>query len=77
MDIQELIKYIENEFEDIQKGTLNPQTSIRDIEGWSSMHALLLIALVDNHYDVLLSGEELKNALTVQDLYTIIVNRNS
>ena len=77
MDIQELIKHIENEFEDLQKGTLNPQTSIRDIEGWSSMHALLLIALVDNHYDVLLSGEELKNALTVQDLYTIIVNRNS
>jgi acyl carrier protein len=77
MDIQELIKHIENEFEDLQKGTLYPQTSIREIEGWSSMHALLLIALVDNHYDVLLSGEELKNALTVQDLYTIIVNRKS
>ncbi|MFM7637754.1 MAG: hypothetical protein ACKO5W_07790 [Crocinitomicaceae bacterium] len=77
MDIQELIKHIENEFDDLQKGTLYPETSIREIEGWSSMHSLLLIALIDNHYDVLLTGEELKNALTVKDLYDVISKRKA
>lgn len=77
MDIQELITHIENEFDELPNGVLYPETSIREIEGWSSMHALILIALVDNHYDVLLTGEELKNALTVQDLFSIIVNRKS
>jgi acyl carrier protein len=47
------------------------------MEGWSSMHALILIALVDNHYDVLLTGEELKNALTVQDLFDVISKRKA
>ena len=77
MDIQELIKHIENEFDDLPNGALNPKTSIREIEGWSSMHALILIALVDNHYDVLLTGEELKNALTVQDLFDVISKRKA
>jgi len=77
MDIQELINHIEIEFDDLQKGPLYPDTSIREIEGWSSMHALLLIALIDNHYDVLLTGEELKNALTVQDIYEVISKRKA
>ena len=77
MDIQELIKYIENEFDDLPNGAIYPETSIREIEGWSSMHALILIALVDNHYDVLLTGEELKNALTVQDLFDVISKRKA
>ena len=75
MEIQVLVDQIEHEFDELEKGKLHSKSSIREIEGWSSMHALILIALVDNHYDVLLSGEELKNALTVEDLYHIIKKR--
>jgi acyl carrier protein len=77
MNIHDLINDIETEFEEIENGTLVPKSSIRDIEGWSSMHALILIALIDNNYDILLTGEELKNALTIQDLYDIILKRKS
>jgi len=77
MNIHDLINDIETEFEEIENGTLIPKSSIRDIEGWSSMHALILIALIDNNYDILLTGEELKNALTIQDLYDIILKRKS
>jgi len=77
MNIQELIEHIENEFDELEKGKLQSDSSIRDMEGWSSMHALILIALVDNHYDVLLSGEELKNVLTVEDLYQVILKRGT
>ena len=77
MNIQELINYIEEEFDEIEKATLLPESSIRDIEGWSSMHALILIALVDNHFDILLTGEDLKNALTIQDLHDVIMKRKT
>ena len=77
MNIHDLINYIETEFEEIENGTLVPKSSIRDIEGWSSMHALILIALIDNNYDILLTGEELKNALTIQDLYDVILKRKN
>jgi len=77
MNIQELITYIEEEFDEIEKGTIHSESSIREIEGWSSMHALILIALVDNHYDILLTGEELKNAVTIKDLHEVILKRKS
>jgi len=72
MNIQEFIKIIEEEFDEVAKDTLKPNTSFRQIEGWSSMHALILIALVDNHFDILLSGEELRNLDTIQDLFNLL-----
>jgi acyl carrier protein len=75
MSIDLLINQIEDEFEDMPKGLINSQTSFRDIDGWSSMHALILIALIDNHYDILLTGAELKNAQTIQDIFDIIKSK--
>ena len=75
MSINDFIVAIEQEFEDLESGTLNSQTNYRDIEGWSSMHALIIIALVDSEYDVLLSGDDLKNTSTIQDLFEIVTSK--
>lgn len=75
MRIEELIKHIENEFDELEPGLLQANSSFKEIDGWSSMHALMLIALVDNQYDVLLTGEDLRNTVTVQDLLDIICLR--
>ena len=39
------------------------------------MHVLLLVAMIDIEYQVLLSGEELKNVTTVQALFTLVKQR--
>lgn len=75
MKIQEFIEKIEVEFVDLAKGTLNSKSSFRDIEDWSSMHALIIIALIDSEYEVLLTGEDLKQAVTLKDLYDIVINK--
>jgi acyl carrier protein len=75
MSIDLLISQIEEEFDEVPKGTITALTSFREIDGWSSMHALILIALIDNHYDILLTGTELKNAQTIQDIFDIIKSK--
>lgn len=70
--LPEFTKQLESEFEDFEPGTLTPQTNYRELKGWSSMHALIVIAFVDANYNVLLSGADLKNAQTVEDLFTIV-----
>lgn len=75
MNIQEFISIVEEEFDEVEKGTLEASTSFRQMEGWSSMHALILIALVDNHFDVLLTGEELRGIDTIQDLYDLLASK--
>ena len=71
MEIIDFIKVIEDEFEDLTPGTLSPNSVFRDMDGWSSMHALIFVALIDTTYDVLLTGEELKSCLTINDLFDI------
>ena len=77
MDITEFIQKLEGEFEDIPKGTLKPATKITDIEGWGSMHALIVIALLDTEYNVTIKGEELRKIQSVQELYDTVVAKQS
>lgn len=70
--IDEFTRKLEAEFEDVTPGTLTPETNYREIPEFSSMYALIIIAFIDSEFDVLLTGEELRKANTVRDLYDLI-----
>ena len=73
--IEDLIEKLEAEFDEIKPGSLNENTSFKDLEEWSSMQALVVIALVDEHYEVALSGEDLMQCETVKDIYNKIIEK--
>lgn len=72
ISVNEFTEKLETEFEDLQKGTLTPDVDYRTIKGWSSMHALIVIAFVDANFDILLTGSDLKSTITIRDLYNLI-----
>jgi acyl carrier protein len=69
--INEFIDKITEALE-INEYELKPETSFRDFPNWSSMNALILIAMFETEYDVTLTGETLRNCNTVQDLYDLL-----
>ncbi len=73
--IEVFIGKIEHELDELQKGSLKPDTDYRHIPEWSSMYSLILIALAETEYDVAVTGEDLRQCKTVNDIYSIIVNR--
>ena len=77
MEIKEFIKKLEVEFEEIEDGTLHPETNFKDIDEWSSMHALIIIALIDVEYDVTVGGEDLVKMATIQDLYDFVETKHN
>jgi acyl carrier protein len=68
---------VERELDGITPGTLQSDTSYREIEGWSSMYALIIMALCETEYDVTLTGEDLRSCKTMRDLYTIVKSRKN
>ncbi len=76
MDILEFSAKLESEFEDLEKGSVTPATEFRNLPGWSSMHALIIIAFIDLNFDVILNSTELKEAKTVNDLYYLATKKN-
>jgi acyl carrier protein len=75
-DISTFISKIGQEIDGIEPGTLKPQTNYRELPEWSSMHALVIIALAETEYNVTLTGEDLRKCQTVQDLYDVINSRS-
>jgi len=75
MDIQEFIGKIENEFEDVDKGSLKPESQFRDSFEWTSVNALIFIAMVNTEYDVTITAEDLRDSKTIEDIFNIIKSR--
>ena len=75
MNLPDFIKKIEAEFDELEPGTLQKETSFKDLDEWSSMHALIIIALIDTEYDVILSGEDLSSISTVEELYNMVTSK--
>lgn len=73
MDITAFIKRFSEIFEDTDASTLTPETNFRDLDEWSSLSALEVIAMADEEFDKELSGNDIRKANTIQELYDIIV----
>lgn len=77
IDINDFITKIEGEFEELEPGKLIPETDFRTFKDWGSMHALIIIALIDTEYGVSINGEELRAISTIRQLFDLISNKKS
>ncbi len=76
MKIEDFISAIEEEFDDIEAGVLKPESEFRESFEWNSINALIFIALVDTEYDVTITADDIASAVTLQDLFNIIISKS-
>ena len=72
MEIQEFIQNFADQFDDTDANVFTPQTIFHDLEEYSSIVALSIIAMVDEEYGVTLKGAEMSAAVTIQDLFNMV-----
>lgn len=77
MQQQEFIKDFEAQFEEVEAGTLQPQTQLDSLDEWGSLQALVIIAMLDSKYKVKITGAELEEAKTVGDIYALMQSKIS
>lgn len=75
MNVEEFILKIEEEFEDIERNTLKPESNFREFFEWNSINALIIIAMVKTEYDVTLNADDLTKAKTINDIFNVVKNR--
>ena len=69
MEISKFVQDFELLFDEVEKGSISSETKFRDLDEWSSLIALMVIAMVDEEYDTKVSGEDIRTSETVKDLY--------
>lgn len=73
MDINTFIDNFASQLDDTPVDQIKPDTVFRDLEEWSSLIALSIIAMADEEYGVTLKGDDIRNAKTIQDVFNRIV----
>lgn len=72
MELKEFIENFANQFEETDPSKIKADTVFRELEEWSSLTALSIIAMVDEEYDIALKGDDMRAAQTVEDLFNIV-----
>ena len=75
MTTEKFLENFTNLFDETDSSEITLSTEFRNLDEWSSLIALSVIAMADEEYDVKLKGDDIKNATTIEDLYNIIKDK--
>lgn len=72
MDINSFIENFKEAAEIEKNCSLLPETVFRNLDEWSSLSALSILAMVDEEYDVQLKADEMRKTNTIQELFDLV-----
>lgn len=73
--LEEFVALFAEQFDDTDASEIKPGTVFRDLDEWSSLIGLSIIAMVDEEFEIALKGNDFKSANTVEELYQVVVNK--
>lgn len=73
--LNEFIELFIEQFEDTNPSEITSSTVFHELDEYSSLIALSIIAMVDEEFDVTLKGDDMRAAVTVEDLYNTVVSK--
>jgi acyl carrier protein len=75
MNLDQFIENFVDLFDETDPDTIQATTHFKEVEEWSSLVALSVIAMIDEEYDVEFRGDDIRSSNTVEDLYNIVKSR--
>ncbi len=73
MEIKEFIENFANQFDDTDPSEIKADTVFKELDEWSSLLALSVIAMVDEEYNITIKGDDIRNSDTVEDLFNKVI----
>ena len=72
MELKDFIENFAAQFDDTDASEIKAETVYKELDEWSSLIALSVIAMVDEEYDITIKGDDIRNSNTVEDLFNAI-----
>ncbi len=71
--LDEFVELFAEQFDDTDASEITASTIFHDLDEWSSLIGLSVIAMVDEEFEVALKGDDVKSSVTVEDLYNKVI----
>ena len=73
--LQEFVALFAEQFDESDVALFAPETRFRDLDEWSSILGLSIIAMVDEEFEVALRANDFRKAETIADLYKVVLDK--
>jgi acyl carrier protein len=72
MNLSEFINAFASEFTDTPPTAFNAKINFKALEEWDSVMALSIISMVEENFNLRITGNELREYETIEDLYNFL-----
>ena len=75
MNLEEFENNFAEQFDDTDPSEIQANTAFHDLEEWSSLTGMSVIAMAKTIYGKSLTGSELRSCVTVEDLFNLLSSK--
>lgn len=75
MDLRNFTEQFAAQFDETDVSEFQPDTAFQDLDEWSSLTAMAIIAFVKTTYNKTITGKEIRSCETIEDLYHLVSSK--
>lgn len=75
MELNEFISAFADQFDETDASEIQADTEFLELEEWSSLTGMSVIAMVKTQYGKTITGKEIRSCDTVEDLYNLVASK--
>lgn len=75
MELQDFIQKFAEQFDETDASEIQADTIFQELDEWSSMTAMVIIAFVKTEYEKTVTGREIRSCETVEDLFNLVASK--
>lgn len=75
MNLKDFLELFAEQFDNIDMEQLSGETKFRELGDYTSLVALLIITMIDEEYNVTVTGDDMKKQVTIGELFDLVSSR--
>lgn len=75
MEINDFVTAFAEQFDDTDASEITASTEFHELEEWSSLTGMSVIAMARTQYGKTITGKEIRECETVEDLFNLIATK--
>lgn len=75
MELKEFIENFAEQFDDTDASGIQADTEFHELDEWGSLTGMGVIAMVKTTYGKTITGKEIRECVTVEDLFNLVASK--
>lgn len=75
MELEKFIAVFADQFDEIDPNEIKPDTVYQELDEWSSLTAMSIIAMAKTEFGKTITGREVRSCKTIKDLFNLVSSK--